>query len=42
MVVTAELVIEDLENIRHGDIFGEGFRVTIAEIGEVCTGEIPD
>jgi len=42
LVVAAEIIIEAVENIRHGEIFGESFLMTIAGIGAVCIGEIPE
>ena len=41
-VVAAEILIQAMGNIRHGDIFGESFLMTIAGIGAVCIGEIPE
>lgn len=41
-VVAAEIVMQAVENIRHGDVFGESFLMTIAGIGAVCIGEIPE
>ncbi len=40
--VAAEIVIQAVGNIRHGDVFGESFLMTIAGIGAVCIGEIPE
>lgn len=42
VVVAAEIVLQAVENIRHGEIFGESFLMTIAGIGAVCIGEIPE
>ena len=42
VVVAAEIVIQAVENVRHGEIFGESFLMTIAGIGAVCIGEIPE
>lgn len=38
----AKIVLEAVENIRHGDIFGENFLMTVAGVGAVCIGEIPE
>lgn len=38
----AEIIIQAIDNIRHGEIFGESFLMTIAGIGAVCIGEIPE
>ena len=40
--VAAEIVIQAVGNIRHGDVFGESFLMTLAGIGAVCIGEIPE
>lgn len=40
--VAAEIIMQAVENIRHGEIFGESFLMTIAGIGAVCIGEIPE
>lgn len=42
VVVAAEVVMQAVENIRRGEIFGESFLMTIAGIGAVCIGEIPE
>lgn len=42
IVVAAKIVLEAIENIRHGEIFGESFLMTVAGIGAVCIGEIPE
>ena len=41
-VVAAEIIIQAVNNIRRGDIFGESFLMAIAGIGAVCIGEIPE
>lgn len=42
VIVAAEIVVQAVNNIRHGDIFGESFLMAIAGIGAVCIGEIPE
>ena len=42
LVVAAEIVVQAVNNIRRGDIFGESFLMAIAGIGAVCIGEIPE
>lgn len=42
IVVAAEIVVQAVNNIRRGDIFGESFLMAIAGIGAVCIGEIPE
>lgn len=42
IVVAAEIVLQAVNNIRRGDIFGESFLMAIAGIGAVCIGEIPE
>lgn len=42
LVVAAEIILQAVNNIRHGDIFGESFLMAIAGIGAVCIGEIPE
>lgn len=42
ITVAAEIIMEAVENIRHGDIFGESFLMAIAGIGAVGIGEIPE
>lgn len=42
IAVAAEIVIQAVDNIRHGEIFGESFLMTIAGIGAVCIGEVPE
>ena len=42
LVVAAEVLLQALNNIRHGDIFGESFLMAIAGIGAVIIGEIPE
>lgn len=42
IIVAAEIVVQAVNNIRHGDIFGESFLMAIAGIGAVCIGEIPE
>ena len=41
-VVAFDIVLGAIKNIRRGDIFGENFLMTIAGIGAVCIGEIPE
>lgn len=41
-LVAFDIVLGAVKNIRHGDIFGENFLMTIAGIGAVCIGEIPE
>ena len=40
--VAFDIVVGAFKNIRRGDIFGENFLMTIAGIGAVCIGEIPE
>ncbi len=40
--VAFDIVVGALKNIRRGDIFGENFLMTIAGIGAICIGEIPE
>lgn len=42
VVVALDIVKGAIRNIRRGDIFGENFLMTIAGIGAVCIGEIPE
>ncbi|MDE7009956.1 MAG: cadmium-translocating P-type ATPase [Oscillospiraceae bacterium] len=42
LAVAAEVLLQALNNIRHGDIFGESFLMAIAGIGAVIIGEIPE
>lgn len=42
LVVAAEIILQAVNNIRRGDIFGESFLMAIAGIGAVCIGEIPE
>lgn len=42
IVAAAEIVVQAVNNIRRGDIFGESFLMAIAGIGAVCIGEIPE
>ncbi len=41
-LVAFDIVRGAVRNIRRGDIFGENFLMTIAGIGAVCIGEIPE
>lgn len=41
-IVAFDIVKGAVKNIRRGDIFGENFLMTIAGIGAVCIGEIPE
>lgn len=42
ILVAFDIVVQAVQNIRRGDIFGESFLMTIAGIGAVCIGEIPE
>lgn len=42
VLVAFDIVRGAVNNIRRGDIFGENFLMTIAGIGAVCIGEIPE
>lgn len=42
VIVAWDIVLGAIKNIRHGDVFGENFLMTIAGIGAVCIGEIPE
>ena len=42
ILVAFDIVVEAVKNIRRGDVFGESFLMTIAGIGAVCIGEIPE
>ena len=42
LVVAAEIAVEAVRGILQGDVFGENFLMTIAGIGAVCIGEIPE
>ncbi len=42
LVVALDIMKEAVENIREGEVFGEGFLMTIAGIGAVCIGEMPE
>ena len=41
-LVAWDIVLGAVKNIRRGDVFGENFLMTIAGIGAVCIGEIPE
>lgn len=41
-LVAFDIVRGAVKNIRRGDVFGENFLMTIAGIGAVCIGEIPE
>lgn len=41
-LVAFDIVAGAIKNIKRGDIFGENFLMTIAGIGAVCIGEIPE
>jgi Cd2+/Zn2+-exporting ATPase len=41
-IVAFDIVRGAIANIRRGDVFGENFLMTIAGIGAVCIGEIPE
>ncbi len=42
VLVAWEIVVGAVKNIRRGEIFGENFLMTLAGIGAVCIGEIPE
>jgi len=42
LLVAWDILAGAVKNIRRGDIFGESFLMTIAGIGAVCIGEIPE
>ena len=42
LVVAWDIFLGAIRNIKHGDVFGENFLMTIAGIGAVCIGEIPE
>ena len=42
VLVAWDIVLGAVKNIKRGDIFGENFLMTIAGIGAVCIGEIPE
>ncbi len=42
ITAAAEIIMQAIENIRRGEVFGESFLMTIAGIGAVCIGEIPE
>ena len=42
LVVAAEIAVEAVRGILQGNVFGENFLMTIAGIGAVCIGEIPE
>ena len=42
LLVAFDVLVEAIKNIRRGEIFGESFLMTIAGIGAVCIGEIPE
>ena len=42
LLVAFDVLVEAVNNIRKGDIFGESFLMTIAGIGAICIGEIPE
>lgn len=42
LIVAFDVLVEAVKNIRHGEVFGESFLMTIAGIGAVCIGEIPE
>ena len=41
-LVAWDIIVGAFRNIKHGDVFGENFLMTIAGIGAVCIGEIPE
>lgn len=42
LAVAAEIILQAVNNIRHGDVFGESFLMAVAGIGAVIIGEIPE
>lgn len=42
LAVAAEIILQAVSNIRHGDVFGESFLMAVAGIGAVIIGEIPE
>lgn len=42
LLVAFEVLVEAVKNILRGEVFGESFLMTIAGIGAVCIGEIPE
>lgn len=42
VTVAAEILVQAVNNIRRGEVFGESFLMAIAGIGAVCIGEIPE
>ena len=42
LVVAGEIAVQAVRNIKNGNIFGESFLMTIAGIGAVLIGEIPE
>ena len=42
LVAAAEIILQAVNNIRRGEIFGESFLMAIAGIGAVIIGEIPE
>ena len=42
LFVAFDVLVEATKNIRRGEVFGESFLMTIAGIGAVCIGEIPE
>ena len=42
LIVAFDVLVEAVKNIRRGEVFGESFLMTIAGIGAVCIGEIPE
>lgn len=41
-LVAWDIVLGAIRNIKHGDVFGENFLMTVAGIGAICIGEIPE
>ena len=42
MIVGFEVIHEAVENLLHGEFFGEEFLMTVATVGAICVGEYPE
>lgn len=42
VLVAWDIILGAVKNIKRGDVFGENFLMTIAGIGAICIGEIPE